>query len=253
MARNTRRPDFNQDHLPLYARIRDELRQRILAGVYPAHARLPSESELMSAFDVSRITVRQALRDLQRDGLVFTAQGKGSFVSTPKAVQNVQRLEGFGEAMEKLGHATHARVIDIRELMPPPAVASALQLGPDDPAIEVKRVRYLDHRPVSVDVSWFPLSIGRRLLGRDLAGDIFPMLETQLGVPLGHADITMEAVVASKETATLLEMTPGDPVMRAHRLTHDRLGRPIDFEYLSFRGDAYQYRFRIDRTTESKP
>jgi len=96
---------------PLYLQIKDALKQRILDGDYVAHERLPSESELMKMFGVSRITVRQSLRDLHSDGLVFSVQGKGTFVSKPKAVQDVQRLQGFGEAMTPKGYETSTRVL----------------------------------------------------------------------------------------------------------------------------------------------
>lgn len=232
---------------PLYVQIKEALKKRILEGEYAPHERLPSENELMQAFSVSRITVRQALRDLHNEGLVFSAQGKGTFVSKPKAVQDVHRLEGFGEAMARKGYDTSSRLVGIQERRPTQAVREALQLESGEPVVEVKRVRYLNRKPVSVDISYFPMAIGRRLFGRDLTGDIFPMLEEQLGVPLGSAEILLEAQSAEPEIAQLLAMETGEPVMRVQRLSYDKSGAPIDFEYLSFRGDAYQYHFRIDR------
>ena len=99
--------------LPLYYQIREVLREQIAEGSYAPHERLPSESELIESFGVSRITVRQALRDLQKEGLVFTIQGKGSFVTKPKAVQELTRLQGFGEAMSQKGYETYSRVLGI--------------------------------------------------------------------------------------------------------------------------------------------
>ena len=84
---------------PLYEQIKAILRSRVLDGTYKPHEQLPSESEMMTAFNVSRITVRQALNDLQNEGLVFRIHGKGTFVSKPKAFQDLGRLQGFGEAM----------------------------------------------------------------------------------------------------------------------------------------------------------
>ncbi|MBA4264113.1 MAG: hypothetical protein C0453_03445, partial [Comamonadaceae bacterium] len=79
---------------PLYEQIKAILRSRVLDGTYKPHEQLPSESEMMSAFSVSRITVRQALNDLQNEGLVFRIHGKGTFVSKPKAFQDLGRLQG---------------------------------------------------------------------------------------------------------------------------------------------------------------
>ncbi len=235
---------------PLYAQIRDTLRRNILEGGCTPHERLPSESALMKSFGVSRITIRQALRDLHNEGLVFSAQGKGTFVSKPKAVQNVQRLQGFGEAMAAQGYEATARLLSIQECRPSKPVAAALALPRGDAVVEVKRVRYLNREPVSLESSYFPLDIGRRLFGQELSGDIFPMLENRFGIPLGAADIAIDATLCDEETQHHLNLRLGEPILRVERLTYDRAGRPVDFEYLCFRGDAFKYQFRVDRKSE---
>lgn len=236
-----------QSPLPLYVQIRDSLRRQILDGTYQVHERLPSENEMMGVFGVSRITIRQALRDLHNEGLVFSAQGKGTFVSKPKAVQNVQRLEGFGEAMAAQGYEASARVLSIQQLKAPKAVAASLDLQPGDEVIEVKRVRYLNRSPVCIENSYFPMDIGRRMFSLDLSGDIFPMLENLFGIPLGGADISLDSILADDEAQQYLNLKTGEAILRVERLTHNRDGRPIDFEYLCYRGDSFKYQFRIDR------
>lgn len=233
--------------LPLYVQIRESLRRQILEGHYQVHERLPSENAMMKTFGVSRITIRQALRDMHNEGLVFSAQGKGTFVSKPKAVQNVQRLEGFGEAMTAQGYEASARVLSIQQLRAPKAAAAALDLNPGEEVVEVKRVRYLNREPVCVENSYFPLDMGRQLFSLDLSGDIFPMLENLFGIPLGGADISLDAILADDEAQQYLNLNTGDAILRVERLTHNRDGRPIDFEYLSYRGDSFKYQFRIDR------
>ena len=233
--------------LPLYVQIRDNLRRQILDGSYEVHERLPSENEMMNTFGVSRITIRQALRDLHNEGLVFSAQGKGTFVSKPKAVQNVQRLEGFGEAMAAQGYEASARVLSIQQMKAPKAVVAALDLQPGEDVVEVKRVRYLNRSPVCIDHSYFPMDIGRKMFSLDLSGDIFPLLENFFGIPLGGADIGLDAILADEEAQQYLNLKTGEAILRVERLTHDQEGRPIDFEYLCSRGDSYKYQFRIDR------
>lgn len=233
--------------LPLYVQIRDTLRRQILDGHYEVHERLPSENDMMNTFGVSRITIRQALRDLHNEGLVFSAQGKGTFVSKPKAVQNVQRLEGFGEAMAAQGYEASARVLSIQQMKAPKAVAASLDLHHGDEAVEVKRVRYLNRSPVCIENSYFPMDVGRQMFSLDLSGDIFPMLENLFGIPLGGADISLDAILADDEAQQYLNLKTGEAILRVERLTHNRDGRPIDFEYLCYRGDSFKYQFRIDR------
>lgn len=237
----------NESVQPLYVQIKEIIKQRILDGDYEVHERLPSESEMIKVFGVSRITVRQALRDLHTDGLVFSVQGKGTFVSKPKAVQDIQRLQGFGEAMSPQGYETSARVIGVQEVKAPGEVSEALKLNRNSNVIELIRIRYLNREPVSLDNSFFPLEIGKCLLSRDLTQDVFPMLENEFGIGLGHADLKVEAMLANEMLAQHLNVDVGSSILRIQRLVFSQAGDPIDFEYLSYRGDAFQYQIRVER------
>lgn len=236
-----------RSHEPLYLQIKLALKKQILSGEYAPYERLPSESKLMSMFGVSRITVRQALKDLSSEGLVFTSQGKGTFASKPKATQDVQQLQGFDEAMSPKGYKTSARLVSIRERVADRDVQQKLQLGDKDKVIEVVRIRYLNQDPISLDRSFFPLEVGQGLFGEDLTRDIFPMLEKQLNVSLGQAEISLEARPADEEVAQHLGIEHGSPLMWVERLTRDQSERPIDYEYLAIRGDSYKYSFKIER------
>lgn len=234
-------------HQPLYLQIKEVLKQKILKGEYAPNERMPSESELMKQFDVSRITVRQALRDLGAEGLVFTSQGKGTFASKPKAMQEVQYLQGFTEAMSAKGYDATARLVSVREVTPNKDVQEKLNVKASDGVTEIVRVRYLNGEPVSLDTSFFPIVVGKQLLSKDLTGDIFPLLESDLRLPLGKAEISLEARAASREIAQELNMEEGSPMMWVQRLVRDVHNHPVDYEYLAIRGDAYQYHFEIDR------
>lgn len=236
------------DPVPLYSRIRDELRHSITSGSRRAHERLPSEAELMQHYGVSRITVRQAVQDLERLGLVVKVPGKGSYVSADKPFQELARLEGFGEAMAQRGHATRNRLLGLREQRAPARVAQRLGLGLGTVVTQVRRVRLLDDRPVSVDLTYVPREIGRVLAEQDLERrDIFAVLERDCGLALGHADLALDAVPADGELAAHLKLDEGAPVLRIERLTHTHDGRPVDYEVLHCRSDNFQYRLRVQR------
>ena len=234
--------------LPRHAQIRETLRRRILDGTYAPHSLMPSESQMITAFGVSRITIRQALGDLQKEGLIFKVPGKGSYVAKPKAFQNLSKLQGFGEAMAPAGYETFSQVLSLRQVTASEHVARRLGLPTASPVYEVQRLRYLNREPISVDVSYFPLAIGERLAQADLATrDVFVILENDLGHALTHADVQIEAISADESLAAHLRIDEGTPLLRIERLTHAG-EQPIDFEYLYYRGDAFQYRLRIERS-----
>ncbi|WP_233887836.1 GntR family transcriptional regulator [Paraburkholderia flagellata] len=233
---------------PLYVQIKDTLRERILTGTYAPHSQMPSEHELCALFGVSRITVRQALGDLQKEGLVFRLHGKGTFVSKPKAFQNVTSLQGFAEAMSSMGYEIVNQLRNFKIIKANRHVAQRLNLPEGAPVAEIHRVRMLNREPVSLELTWVPEALGKRLANADLVTrDIFLILENDCGVPLGHADVSIDAILADDDIARALRVEDGSPVLRIERLTHDASGNPIDYEYLYFRGDAFQYRLRVDR------
>lgn len=245
---NSPRPSHTATAEPLYERIRLALREGILSGHHAPGSRVPSESELGQLYGASRITVRQALSALQQEGLIFTRQGKGSFVARPKAFQNVSTLQGFGEQMATLGYEVLNRLQELREVPASAQVAQRLGVSVDEPVTQIRRVRLLNREPVSLEWTWVRTALGRQLAQADLIGrDIFLILEKDCGVPLGHADLALDAAPADADTAQALGIAPGEPVLRIERLTHDIHGTPVDFEFLYFRGDTFQYRFRVDR------
>ncbi|MFM0695052.1 GntR family transcriptional regulator [Paraburkholderia graminis] len=237
--------------LPLYAQIKDALRERILDGTYAPHSQMPSEHELCRRFAVSRITVRQALGDLQKEGLLFKLHGKGTFVSKPKAFQNVTSLQGFAEAMSSIGYEIVNQLRSFRTVEASRHIAARLNIAEGTPVTEIHRVRLLNREPVSLELTWVPEALGKRLANADLATrDIFLIVENDCGVPLGHADVSIDAILADADIVDALRVEEGSPVLRIERLTHDASGQPVDFEYLYFRGDAFQYRLRVDREKE---
>ncbi|WP_416427609.1 GntR family transcriptional regulator [Pseudomonas sp. App30] len=238
----------SQSPVPLYAQLKEHLRSRILDGTYPPSSRMGSESELGAAFGVSRITVRQALGDLQKEGLIFKIHGKGTFVSKPKAFQNVSSLQGLAEALAASGHEVVNRMCGFEYVPADAIVAQRLGLEEGQAVAEIRRVRLVNREPVSLEITYLPEAVGRRLASADLATrDIFLILENDLDIALGHADLAIDATEADAAMAAALGVKAKAPIMRIERLTHTADGQPLDFEYLYYRGDAFQYRLRIDR------
>lgn len=240
--------------VPLYNQLKELLRAQILDGTYPAESRMPSESELGDQFQVSRITVRQALGDLQKEGLIFKIHGKGTFVAKPKAFQNVSTLQGLAESLSQLGHEVINQLLGVKFIAADARIAERLQLNEGDRVAEIKRVRLINREPVSLEISYVLADIGEKLQKADLiTRDIFLILENDLQLNLGHADLAIDAVLADSELTNALNVEEGAPIMRIERLTHTAAGQPIDFEFLYYRGDAFQYRFRIDRQRLDSP
>lgn len=233
---------------PLYDQVYQALLQQIVDGTYQIHQQLPSEKELSELFNVSRITIRQALNQLQLEHLVYKIQGKGTFVSAPKTFQNISELQGFAEAMTDLGHEVFNVVKEFRFIPATPHIASKLKISVNSTVVEIKRIRLLNRKPVSFELTYLPEAIGTALQQTNLSTrDVFLAIEEDLSIALGHADLNIDATLADEELSELLQVDLHAPLLRVERLTHDHAGHPIDFEYLYFSGERFQYRLRVDR------
>lgn len=234
--------------LPLHAQIRETLRQGIVSGSYLPDDKLPSEKELMVEFGVSRITVRQALGVLEKEGIIYRVTGKGSFVSKPRPIQDLTRLQGFGEAMSDLGFETINQVIGLNECSAPPEIAQQLALGENARVTEIRRLRFVDRAPVSLDVTYVSTALGKRLAGEDLATrDIFLIIENDYGIALGHADLHISTLPADATVSRQLKVRKGAPVLHLQRLTYAKDGTPLEVDRIYYRGDSFSYRLRIER------
>ena len=228
-------------------RIRDILRARIRSGVYGDRP-LPSESQLAADFGTSRNIVRDALALLRDERVVDRVPGAGTFVVSKPAVQGLDRLRGLAETFETSTVAITNRVL-LAEIVPAtPIVAERLELEPGTPVVSLERIRYLDGEPLSLDASYLTADVGGPLLEMDLAGrDVFGLVEAEIGLPLGSAALSIEAVAADPTVADLLAVRAGSPLLLVERLTYTDSGRPVDLEYLRYRGDRFTLFGRLNR------
>ncbi|GAB7526815.1 GntR family transcriptional regulator [Paraburkholderia sp. 2C] len=234
---------------PLYSQIREALRAEIERKALAPGAQLPPESALMEQFGVSRITVRQALAQLQTDGLVFKVPGKGTFVSEPNATQEINHLEGFAEAMGRQGRGTTNRVLSHTVTRCNDIVAAKLGIEPGSYVTEIRRVRYLDRRPVSLDITYLSVEIGEVLRGSEalVTRDLFSILEDDMKIRLCYADLDIAAISPDAAMREILEMHDDSPLLKIERLTHNAQNEPVDFEYLFVRTDYLHYTLRLER------
>ena len=142
----------------VHAQIEDWLAGQIAAGELVPGDRLPTEHDLAAWFGVSRMTLRHALAELAKRGLVTKTVGRhgGTFVAAPKLEQDLTTLAGFSEQLRRHGMVAGARVLSARMRPAGPAARAALRLGPDDQVHDIRRIRLADGRPVALEHSQFP-------------------------------------------------------------------------------------------------
>lgn len=228
---------------PLYVQLKEALVAGMRSGRYPAHQRLPSERELSERYHVSRMTARQALVDLVRDGLIYTRAGKGTFVAEPKIDQQLRTVTGFSQDMRQRGAAPSNRVLDAQIVPASAVVAAALRLPPNAEVIQLSRVRLADGSPLAVETAYLPRALCPNLLQHDFAREsLYHVLQTEYGFRLSHAEQTLEARLASPREVELLQLAPTAAVLHLERITVRHDGLPVEFVASAYRGDRYKFR-----------
>jgi GntR family transcriptional regulator len=223
----------------VHAQIEDWLAGEIATGALGPGDRLPAEHDLAAWFGVSRMTLRHALAELAKRGLVTKTVGRhgGTFVAAPKLEQDLTTLAGFSEQLRRHGMVAGARVLTALSRPAGPAAGTALQIGPGDPVYEVRRIRLADGRPIVLERSVFPAGRFPGMLDSRLDGSLYELLEVRYGLRPHRARESLEPVTAGVREAEALEVAVGAPLMLVERTAYARSGEPLEYAHDLFRGD----------------
>jgi GntR family transcriptional regulator len=238
-----------QPQPPLYHRIYREMRERIAAGALAIGSRLPAESKLARQMEVSRITMRHALKLLAEEGLVSRVHGRGTFVSARRRPTiSSLRATATVSAVANIGASTSIEVIECRVVPASTQVAHALALRRGDPVRKVVRLRAHEGAPVALVTTYVPEEIGRRIPRAAL--DRATVLEhiQAAGVEPARAEHAISALPADALAARHLGVARGDALLAERRLVFTATWRPIELLISACRPDRYEFRVSLTLT-----
>lgn len=230
----------------LHARVAEELRDRIARGDLTPGTPLPSEAQLCVEFGASRGTVRIALANLRREGLIGGSQRRRPTVRDHAMSQPFETLISFTLWAKQIGSVPGQRTIEIARRGASTAAAAALGLEPGEPVIDVLRLRLMDGEPVMLERDTFIEPVGRLLFDFDPdASSIYAHL-MENGVDIHSARRTLDAIAADETDAELLDIEPGAPLLREIRRATTADGMP--FEYGDDRYRSERVNFTIEHS-----
>jgi GntR family transcriptional regulator len=235
---------INEGSRPKHAQLSDVLADLAVRELGP-EAAIPSERELMAAYDVSRATVRKAIETLIADGLLHRIHGKGTFVATPR-LESRLHLASFSQDMRRRGLTPSTRLLQIELDEPPADVARALALGADRAAWRLDRVRLADGRPIALENGWYPRALLPGLDRNDLSGSLYELFAGAYGHTIDSAEQTLWGETADASTARRLDAPVNTPLLVFRRVSR-AAGRPLEYVVSRYRGDRYQIHMSLGR------
>ncbi len=235
------------DPSPLYLGIANSVEARIVAGTLRVGERLPSERRMAEERGVSRMTARQALKHLDRRGLVETRVGRGVFVARPLIEQQLSTLTGFSDDMRRAGRVVSSIVLEAS--LVPAEKQAALALGiPEGAAVHsLVRIRLADAQPVALERTEIPEALAPGLLAHaDFATDsLYRVLREEYGLHPAEAEQRLWSAHPDAASAAALGISQNIPVLMFTRRTTDSGGRPLEFVRSVYRGDCFVMRVHL--------
>jgi GntR family transcriptional regulator len=234
---------------PLFAQVRDALKASIADGSLAPGDKLPSEEALQRRFGVSRVTIRQALSELQAMDMIEKVNGKGSFVRrTSRHPSEMGPLTGFYETMRRRGHVAAGIVSAIKRVKADPTVATALRLPVDAPVSRVSITRLVDGEVHAFQLCYGSQGLLQAMCREDLGvNDLLTVLRQRLGYRVVRSHIDFEAINASDAMAKQLHTRVDAALLRIHITSYDGQGTPIMYNEFVARGDRFRYQLNAGR------
>nr|WP_203687716.1 GntR family transcriptional regulator [Streptomyces sp. SID14515] len=201
---------------------------------------LPTERELAQRHEVSRETVRQALRELLLEGRL-RRQGRGTVVAGPKLEQPLS-LASYTEGVRRQGRRPGRHLIGLDRFPCPEALAAEIAVERGEPVWHLERVLLADDERVGLESTYVGVARVPDLDTRfDPDSSFYAYLRDGLGIVFGDADERIETVLATPREALLIGTPPALPMLLIHRLSRDTGGRPLERVRTLFRGDRFSF------------
>jgi GntR family transcriptional regulator len=242
---------LEKKNIPLYVQLEQIIKSQIMTGERLAGEQIPTEKDLAKIYQVSSVTVRQALLNLAEEGLLVRKQGKGTFVQggVPN-VKNIMTLKVRGDINDVVpeGLASQkVRVLDIGRMSSPRRIAGVLNLNEGDEIFRIRRTRSDNGVLLSYVKNYLPVDIGEKIQKEDLlAYPMLHILRNKLGLPLKTGVQYIVAVIADYEIASALSISISSPVLYLETIYFEEGEKPVEFVQTFYRSDQFKYTLKFD-------
>lgn len=236
----------DEQKIPRYGHLKNEIKKKIENGEFLPGQCLPSERDFCIEYNMSRMTVRQALNDLQNEGLVYRIQGKGTFVYSRKIEQYLSKLTSFTEDMQERGFVPGGTILSIEEKAASIEIAKCLQISPGDMTIFIERLRTADGEPMAIERNYLVGKKCRKVLEADLENQsLYDFFRNDLKIKITRATQSLETVFINGNNAKYLGLPQNSLGLFMKRITFSDENKPIEYVESIYAGHKYKFYFEL--------
>ncbi|MCO4594055.1 transcriptional regulator, GntR family [Streptococcus infantarius subsp. infantarius] len=226
--------------VPAYIRIHDAIKKEIDEGIWEIGQRLPSERDLADDYEVSRMTLRQAITLLVEEGILERRVGSGTYVASHRVQEKMRGTTSFTEIVRSQGKTPSSQVVSYQRKPANETEIQQLQLKPSDYVVRMERVRYADNMPLVFEVASIPEKLIREFKREDITEHFFQTL-TDNGYEIGKSQQTIYAKNASERVANYLKVPKNHAVLALTQVSYFKDGRPFEYVHSQYVGDRFEF------------
>lgn len=230
-----------RENIPVYIQIHDAIKEKIEENYWEIGDRLPSERELAIQFEVSRMTLRQAIQMLADEGIVERKIGSGTYVSSKKVQEKMTGTTSFSEIMRSQGRVPTSKAVSYFFTTPSSSEIEKLNLKPSDSILRMERIRLADGVPICFEVTSIPKKFIRGLSKSQVTSSLYQVLEENGHYKITGANQTVSAMLASEKVAEYLEIKRGSAVLRVRQVSFLDTGEPFEYVRSQYVGNRFEF------------
>lgn len=226
---------------PLYQQLKEVILRSIGSGEWPPHSQIASERDLCERYHVSRTTTRRVLSDLIHDGVVYTVNGKGTFVSEQRLRQELKPLVGFTQDLRDQGVEIRSDVDVFERIEADEDLAAHLRIRPHAAVIRLRRCRFAGTQPLAIQTTHLPEHLCPGILRFDFARQsLFETLRQEYGLHLVEGATVIKPGLATDRETRMLDVVSPAAVLRTFQTTFLRGGQIIEYCVSAFHGELFE-------------
>lgn len=229
--------------IPIYHQIKEQLHNLIERGIIENGDKLPSENELSRYFDISRMTARNAVEELVKQGVVKRERGKGSIVFKPKIAQSLMKIQSFTKAMNDKGYTISTELLDFNVGITSKEIQNKLHLEKDEKIIILSRIRRIKNTPVGLQYSYLPYKLTKSLVQHKNKlenNSLYTLLRKHCSVNPTRTHETLEIQKATAKQNNLLNIPVNEPLFYVEALAECKKG-PMEYVEAYYRSDIFKF------------
>jgi GntR family transcriptional regulator len=238
---------FLSKKIPIYLKIHDEIKNSIDRGIYRFGDKLSSERELAQKYQVTRMTIRQAINALSEEGIVERKLGAGTFVADNKIQEKITGTTSFTEITKKQGKNPSSRTIAFFKTSPNLEECEQLKITPKEQIVKMERIRYADQLPICLEIASIPVKLIHDFSKEELTTSFYQSLQKH-GLIISRSRQNISATLATEKIAKFLQIKKGSAILLLQQVSFLKDSILLPFEYVRSQYVGTRFEFFLEKT-----